>query len=90
MIIIYNVEWLWLPVPTIPEGVNYYDANNYKNGAWRWSIYAKKMIVQGLNLIGEAAFDHLRPTVPDGTTLQSESLFKKGHWHWDVKIGYFF
>jgi hypothetical protein len=86
----YNVEWLWLPVPTIPEGVNYYDANNYKNGAWRWSIYAKKMIVQGLNLIGEAAFDHLRPTVPDGTTLQSESLFKKGHWHWDVKIGYFF
>ena len=84
------VEELLSPVPNLPENINSYNKSNYNKGFWRWSVYAKKMIVQGFNMTGEIAFDHLRTTRVDGSTQQPESLTKAGHWHWNLKFGYFF
>jgi hypothetical protein len=86
----FQVQQSMSPVPYFKDGVNSYIRNDNNKGTWRWSIYAKKMVVQGLNLTGEAAFDHLRNTTLDGSTQPPESLTKTGHWHWIVKIGYFF
>lgn len=84
------VEELFSPMPNLRENINSYNRDNYDDGFWRWSVYARKMIVQGFSLTGEAAFDHLRTARVDGSTQQSESLIKKGHWHWNLKFGYYF
>lgn len=84
------VEELLSPMPNLRENINSYNRDNYKDGFLRWSVYARKMIVQGFSLTGEAAFDHLRTTRVDGSTQQPESLIKKGHWHWNLKFGYYF
>jgi hypothetical protein len=85
-----SVEELLSPAPNIPETFNNYDRKNYDDGFLRWSVYARKMVVQGFSVTGEAAFDHLRTTRVDGSTQQPESLTKAGHWHWNVKFGYYF
>jgi hypothetical protein len=78
------------PVPYPRETIIAYDPENYNKGAWRWSFYAKKMVVQGFSVTGEAAFDHLRTTFWDGAMNEYESLTEKGHWHWNLKFGYSF
>lgn len=84
------VEELLSPAPNLPENINSYDRNNHNKGFLRWSVYARKMIVQGFSVTGEAAFDHLRTTRVDGSTQQPESLTKAGDWHWNLKFGYSF
>jgi hypothetical protein len=78
------------PVPNPRETWISYNPENYSKGAWRWSFYAKKMVVQGFSVTGEAAFDHLRTTFWDGAMNEYESLTEKGHWHWNLKFGYSF
>ena len=78
------------PIPNPRETIISYNPENYKKGAWRWSFYAKKMVVQGFSVTGEAAFDHLRTTFWDGAMNEYESLTEKGHWHWNLKFGYSF
>lgn len=78
------------PIPTISGGVGAYNPNDYNDGAWRWSIYAKKSLVKGLSITGMASFDHLRTTYWNGATQFFSCMNKKGQWHWDAKIGYSF
>ncbi|MGB7568303.1 MAG: hypothetical protein WBM07_10605 [Chitinivibrionales bacterium] len=78
------------PMPYLNGGLGSYNIDNWNQGFWRWSVYAKKMIVKGFSVTGEAAFDHLRMTFWDGTTNEYESLIKKGDWHWELKFGYSF
>ena len=85
-----TVEELFSPVPNLPENINSYDRRHYNEGFWRWSVYARKMVVQGFSVTGEAAFDHLRTTRVDGSLQQSESLTRAGQWHWNIKFGYYF
>jgi len=86
----WSVVRLWSPVPFLPGGNDSYDVNNFNQGDLRWSIYAKKMVVKGFSITGEAAFDHLHTTQVDGSTQTYECLTKKGHWHWNLKFGYCF
>ena len=85
-----NVDRGLVPMPYLQDGLGTYNINDWNQGAWRWSIYAKKMLIKGFSVTGQAAFDHLRMTFWDGTTNEYESLTKKGHWHWDLKFGYAF
>ncbi|MGA2506190.1 MAG: hypothetical protein ABSF80_01770 [Chitinispirillaceae bacterium] len=78
------------PVPHPQKDWVNYNPANYNKGSWRWSVYAKKMVVQGFSVIAEFAFDHLRTTFWDGSTNEYESLTQKGHWHWNLKFGYSF
>jgi hypothetical protein len=67
-----------------------YKKEDYDDGFYRWSIYAKKMVVQGLSVITEAAFDHHRTTTMEGTPYEGENLTKKGNWHWKLRFLYAF
>ena len=86
----YNIEYSQSPMPYMPGGYNSYDKELYNKGSWRWSVYAKKMVVQGFSVTGEAAFDHMRTTIVNGATQYYETMTEKGHWHWKLKFGYSF
>ena len=78
------------PLPYFEQGLSEYKKEDWNKGYWRWSVYARKMIVPGFSVTGETAFDHLRTTYVDGSTREYESLTKAGHWHWNVKFSYAF
>jgi|WetSurMetagenome_2_1015567.scaffolds.fasta_scaffold10196_3 hypothetical protein len=86
----YSVEYNQSPMPYLPDGYGSYKESSYNKGFWRWSVYAKKMIVQGFSVTGEAAFDHMRTTIVNGSTQFYETMTKAGHWHWKAKFGYSF
>lgn len=72
-------------------GLSGYREEDWNKGAWRWSIYAKRMIIQGFSVTAQAAFDHMRTMSRDvGAMNTYESLIRKGHWHWKIKFGYSF
>jgi hypothetical protein len=48
------------PMPFFMGGLSSYKKEDWDKGAWRWSIYARKMVIQGFSVIGQAAFDHFR------------------------------
>jgi hypothetical protein len=78
------------PMPYFRQGLGEYKKEDWDKGFWRWSVYAKKMVIQGFSVTGEIAFDHLRTTFSDGSTKEYESLVKAGHWHWNTKFSYAF
>lgn len=72
-------------------GLSGYREEDWNKGAWRWSIYAKKMVVPGFSVTAQAAFDHIRTMSRDvGAMNTYESLIMKGQWHWKLKFGYAF
>jgi hypothetical protein len=72
-------------------GLSGYKEEDWNKGAWRWSIYAKKMVISGFSVTAQAAFDHMRTMSRDvGAMNTYESLLMKGHWHWKLKFGYSF
>jgi hypothetical protein len=79
-----------MPNIAIAGGYSGYNIDDWNKGFWRWSFYAKKMLVKGFSITGQAAFDHLRTTFWDGSTNAYESMIEKGDWHWDLKFGYSF
>jgi hypothetical protein len=78
------------PLPYFKQGLTEYKEQDWNKGAWRWSFYARKMIINGFAVCGEIAFDHLRTTYVDGSTREYECLTEKGHWHWNAKFSYNF
>jgi hypothetical protein len=78
------------PLPYFKQGLTEYNKDDWDQGAWRWSLYARKMIINGFSVSGEIAFDHLRTTYVDGSTREYECLTEKGHWHWNAKFSYAF
>lgn len=78
------------PMPFFDYGLGDYKKEDWDKGAWRWSIYARKMIINGFTVTGEAAFDHFRTNNVDGSTKEYECLTEKGHWHWITKFSYAF
>jgi len=86
----YSILYNQSPMPYFLGGYNSYKESDYNKGAWRWSIYAKKMVVQGFSVTGEAAFDHIRTTKINGSTEFYEAMTQAGHWHWNLKFGYSF
>lgn len=78
------------PVPWFDGGFKSYNKEDWNRGFWRWSFYAKKMVIQGFSVTGQIAFDHTRTTFWDGSLNEYESLKKAGHWNWKLKFGYNF
>jgi hypothetical protein len=86
-----NVLRALSPMPHFMSGLSSYKKEDWDKGAWRWSIYAKKMVIEGFSVITQAAFDHMRTMSRDvGAMNEYESLIRKGHWHWNVKFSYAF
>lgn len=85
-----QVERYSSPMPYFKGGYDSYIEDEWNQGFLRWSVYAKRVIMNGFYLSGEIAFDHLRTYYWNGTQNDYESLIHKGHWHWDLKFGYVF
>lgn len=64
-----------LPQPG-PAGFDWsnYDASNYKEDDWKWSLYLRKQVSRGLFVTAQMASDHLR--LPDREGHTFESLMK--------------
>ena len=95
-----------LPIPTLNKGDNGvplpdqspdgYDKNSLSKGPWyrnygiKWSVYAKREIVQGLAAFVQVASDHNRPVsfTSDGALIPSyEPLTRKpSDWYYMVRL----
>ncbi|MBN1760195.1 MAG: hypothetical protein JW863_17845 [Chitinispirillaceae bacterium] len=85
-----NVITLQSPVPYLTVNNAEYRKENYDDGFFRWSLYAKKTVIDGFSVIAEAAFDHNRSTTQEGVPYEGENLTRKGNWHWKLKFLYAF
>lgn len=54
-----------------------------KQFAWKWSLYAKKTVLNKFFIVGQVARDHLRVTFPDIKLSEKEDQLKFGRdWWW--------
>jgi hypothetical protein len=86
----FSVVTLQSPVPYITGTNKDYTADNYDDGFVRWSLYAKRMVIDGFTIAAAAAFDHHRTTTQEGSPYEGENLTKAGNWHWKLKFLYAF
>lgn len=78
----------------VPQPVNMWIAKNgsytdadYAKDDWKWSLYARKALVPGFDIVAQAARDHVRHDFDSPIQLdREEALTKPGHWWWAVKI----
>ncbi len=65
---------------------NYTDAD-YRHDDWKWSVYGKKTLVPGCEIVAQAARDHVRHNFSSPVQLdREEALTKSNQWWWAVKI----
>jgi hypothetical protein len=76
-------------INNITEGGSYVDADYSAKDDWKWSVYAKKELAPGLDLVAQAARDHVRHSV--GYAIQKdweEALTKPDQWWWAAKVAF--
>jgi hypothetical protein len=80
-----------LPKPDDPAGSYTSTINGFTYDNWKWSIYAKKTILGGLSLVGQAARDHMRMSEKYPKYYDFEAaLEQNSHWWWVLKMQYDF
>lgn len=66
-----------------PNGVREYHRDDIK-----WTLYAKKEIVKGMNIHFQAANDHLRMLDVYSTADMADFLITPKHWYWVTRFEY--
>jgi hypothetical protein len=80
-----------LPQPDDPSGGYTPTINGFTYDNWKWSVYAKKTILGGLSIVGQAARDHMRMSEKYEKYYDFEAALEKtSHWWWVAKIQYDF
>ncbi len=80
-----------LPKPDDPAGSYTPTINGFTYDNWKWSVYAKRTILGGLSLVGQAARDHMRMSEKYPKNYDFEAaLEQNSHWWWVLKIQYDF
>ncbi|MDQ3001667.1 MAG: hypothetical protein M3Y08_10455 [Fibrobacterota bacterium] len=90
----YRQQHVAVPLPqkvnnNPTEKGSYVNADYDKKDNWKWSVYAKKEFVPGLDLVAQVARDHVRHSV--GYAIQKdweEALTKPNQWWWAAKIAF--
>ena len=63
----------------------------YKKDNWKWSIYARKTVLDGFTITAQAARDHIRTeSVHPKLADNEETLVRWNNWHWWLKLGFGF
>jgi hypothetical protein len=79
------------PRPPAITAVSKYTSEDYRYGQWKWSLNAKKSIVNGFSVIGQVARDHLRYDIYYEKNRDEEDAFTRSHeWYWMVRLNYAF
>jgi hypothetical protein len=73
-----------------PPGKAVYDPLSYKGRDLGWAVYAKKEVVKGFSIIGQAAYDHVRMIDLNGYDQTYEIMSKHGDWAWMTKMEFSF
>lgn len=74
------------------QSQNYKDSTYFGGAAqWKWSVYAKKTLLNNFSITTQFARDHKRTKTPLSQNIDSEeSLVKDKQWYWVLKFGYSF
>ncbi|MBN1307279.1 MAG: hypothetical protein JXA18_05145 [Chitinispirillaceae bacterium] len=76
-----------------PLASGVYSKETYKSGAaqWKWSVYAKKTLLDRFVITMQFARDHSLIKTGLAQNVDFEEIFIKGkQWYWMLKFGYFF
>ncbi|MBN1308624.1 MAG: hypothetical protein JXA18_11940 [Chitinispirillaceae bacterium] len=84
----FKVEQFFVPVPNVIPGE--YNPDDYRGNEWKWSVYAKRNIINGFSMILLFSRDHLRTTYWNGARQSFTCMSQPDHWHWELKMGYAF
>jgi hypothetical protein len=69
-----------------------YSASDYgSKDNLKWSLYGRKTLLNGLQVVGQVARDHLRHNMDSPIQLdEEEALTKSGQWWWALKLAYYY
>jgi hypothetical protein len=81
-----NVEVLQsqIPVPTVSPFD--YDPDEKKFDEWKWTVHAKRKVVDGVTLYAQAASDHLRHVNYSGIPAGQTATPKASDWYYVLRI----
>jgi hypothetical protein len=86
----------------LPQSPDYWSQVDQKFGTYKasdyvgkddikWSVYARKTVVNGLQVTGQLARDHVRHSFDSPIQLdREEALTKPGHWWWALKLAFYY
>jgi hypothetical protein len=86
----------------LPQSPTYWTENDQKFGTYtasdyvgkddiKWSVYARKTVMQGFQVVGQVARDHVRHSFDSPIQLdREEALTKPGHWWWALKFAFYY
>ncbi|MCD6025375.1 MAG: hypothetical protein K0Q91_2291 [Fibrobacteria bacterium] len=75
-----------VPWPTVPAGTGGYNAADWKDDNWKWSVYTQRRIVDGVTLSAQVARDHARAwAYPTGKTYWG-IINDDNDWYWMLKL----
>ncbi|MBN1129984.1 MAG: hypothetical protein JXA71_13410 [Chitinispirillaceae bacterium] len=81
----------YLPRPVTIADTGVYSRKAYAYDTWKWSINARKTVVNGVELVGQVARDHLRHDVyQEGQRDPEEALTRSNEWAWFMRLQYHF
>lgn len=103
----FEVEWFGSPYPNSTNTTRFDNTpiplssygnertipafRNLHEDDWKWSVYAKRTIMNNFYIMAQAARDHIRWYRLDYTTMDGkEALRKNDEWHYTFKFGYSF
>jgi len=75
----------WVPQPyPAPDSA-------YRKDDWKWSVYARKTIANGVFCVFQVARDHMRPVTHDiKSSDRADVLIAADDWYWILKCGFSF
>ncbi|MBF0433227.1 MAG: hypothetical protein HQK83_18245, partial [Fibrobacteria bacterium] len=89
----FNYRWVGRPVPTYNGNTKLAyenDPTDFHEDDWKWSLYAKKAVVPGLNLFLQVASDHMR-TINSSAFNSYEPVFQKpSQWYYLIRAEFGF
>ena len=86
----------------LPQAPDYWSQVDQKYGTYgasdyvgkddiKWSVYARKTVVEGFQVTGQIARDHVRHNFDSPIQLdREEALTKPGHWWWALKLAFYY
>jgi len=83
----FDFQWLESDAGhTNPMGFRDKQAKEWEKDDWKWSVYARKQIIEGLTLYGQVASDHLRHIIYKVRPMYEPSTLKSSDWYYVLRL----
>jgi hypothetical protein len=84
-----HAEFQWLesdPGHTNPTGFRDKQVEEWKKDDWKWSVYARRQITEGLTLYAQAASDHLRHIIYQVRPMYTPTTQRPSEWYFLLRL----